>query len=533
MSEDIVAAALRAATYADAIMCQTVTGADAQSRIVEASRKTAIGGDIDLPPDEPHDDWRPIPGFSSSIEKWCPATGETHAHYRVFIDRSSRTPSALWRSNHNGVYQGVRTVTPPGGEYTGYTGPMYSQTHSPGYLGHHETVEEAKAAAEKHFAETYRSPKSVGDYDLDSIMDEHGAPPPPRRGLGDDEDYSRIFDAVRRALRQATAALRRVAFTGDSDWKIDQWGNHECRLENGHVLYCTQVKSRPEVGWQWGIYDRNHPDPEVRASAVRKGGQRWGGDTPDDPQDHLPTAEHARRQAEQEYQKMFPLGTSTGGHKSQIGDSGVDYEKLINPRDDLGDEDYGHIFGMHRRLAAKVSPVNPGVVGRIAAELFPPCPGCNQVAGFDPHPTLPSMVTCRNCKRPMFDEAMNYLIGQMLGDHDRAVRALPETDHPTLGKHGQLSYEDAMAHIDRVLAEGEPGTGEGRHLPETDSLLYEDYHNGPVPEPVQHEVGQCRNCGNSVIKQLGTGRWLDRWHFSPACGTAGTHEVSDHPTSTH
>ena len=32
-------------------------------------------------------------------------------------------------------------------------------------------------------------------------------------------------------------------------------------------------------------------------------------------------------------------------------------------------------------------------------------------------------------------------------------------DHPTLGKHGQLSYEDAMAHIDRVLAEGEPGGG--------------------------------------------------------------------------
>lgn len=121
------------------------------------------------------------------------------------------------------------------------------------------------------------------------------------------------------------AKFRKIAFVHDSDWELNKWGtSFESRLENGHVLFVTgPPRDRPEMGWQWGIYDKNHPDPDIRAYPVRKGGQLWGGESPDDPSDHLPTAEHAKRQAIKNYKQMFPMGTDTGTH-----DSGVDYSDL-------------------------------------------------------------------------------------------------------------------------------------------------------------------------------------------------------------
>lgn len=94
-------------------------------------------------------------------------------------------------------------------------------------------------------------------------------------------------------------------------------------MENGHELYCTTIKSKPEDGWQWGIYDNNQEDPNDRAYPIYRGGQNWGRPEKDEPNDHLPTLEHAHRQAEDHYQKLFPVGTDTGSH-----DSGVDYSDL-------------------------------------------------------------------------------------------------------------------------------------------------------------------------------------------------------------
>lgn len=337
----LIGAALEAARYAEAVM-----------------RRTA-GEDMVLPPDAPHQDWQPRykNDFKPTVRQWHPSFGETHVKYHIYQMGGGRNP-VVWGANHHGTYEGMETVDSPSGAGGSITWPKYTNGYEPDQLGRFRTPEQAQAAAEEHYEQTYKSrPSALGETDIDSIMDQLGAPPPSRRGLGDDEDYGHIFDAARRALRKATAALRRVAFTNDQDWQTDQWGNHECRLENGHVLYCTQIKSRPEMGWQWGIYDRNHPDPEVRANAVRAGGQHWGDSTLDGPRDHLPTAEHAKRQAEEHYKAMYPLGTDTGGHKSPIGDSGLDYESLINPRDDLGDDDYSHIFGMLRQAGWNMADV--------------------------------------------------------------------------------------------------------------------------------------------------------------------------------
>lgn len=126
---------------------------------------------------------------------------------------------------------------------------------------------------------------------------------------------------------------RRVSFTSDGDWKPDRFGQaRECRLENGHVLYCTPIRNQPEDGWQWGIYDNNQEDPNKRACAIAQGGRNWGGFTKSDPHDHLPTFEHARQQVEEYYQRMFPLGASGAGGR----DSGVDYDDIMrNYRDYL------------------------------------------------------------------------------------------------------------------------------------------------------------------------------------------------------
>lgn len=121
-----------------------------------------------------------------------------------------------------------------------------------------------------------------------------------------------------RARHQAEllAAFQRTA--GWADWKVtDEWphlggGAHseEARLENGHRLNVssgTWGSNRPPWRWYWGIYDAD--DNHVIGSGDH------------DPPPHSP--EEARQAAEAAYQKLFPIGTDTGGH-----DSGVDYSDL-------------------------------------------------------------------------------------------------------------------------------------------------------------------------------------------------------------
>lgn len=120
---------------------------------------------------------------------------------------------------------------------------------------------------------------------------------------------------------------------------------HRARLENGHELHAwswddtvTGIgKNGPdEYGWSWAIVDpskypakRSKYEHHQDAHLAGDGGD--GGDY-DDPghTDYIPTLEQAKQQAEQHYQKMFPIGTDTGPH-----DSGVDYSDLNSFKDFL------------------------------------------------------------------------------------------------------------------------------------------------------------------------------------------------------
>jgi hypothetical protein len=170
------------------------------------------------------------------------------------------------------------------------------------------------------------------------------------------------------------------------------------------------------------------------------------------------------------------------------------------------DEDYGHIFGMHARYAAAISGVSDAVRQRIAAELSPPCPDCGQVAGFDEHMVSPRVKVCRNCDYPMTDIGHDDLLEGILRGHDKAVDDLPETDHPNLGKHGQrtakeMSWDDSLDYIDKVLAEGEKGNAQGDFL---DAYYTSGPGAGTLPHhlvPLQHDDDYCPDCERNVAEE--------------------------------
>jgi hypothetical protein len=124
------------------------------------------------------------------------------------------------------------------------------------------------------------------------------------------------------------AAWRRTAF----DWKPDPLSlegteRHRAALENGHVL---AIQHHPDHGWNWTMFAPaghmegiNGGPPTPITELVTGGGARWKGLSGFYSTDHLPTKEHARQQAEEAYQKLYPIGTNTGGH-----DSGTDYSDL-------------------------------------------------------------------------------------------------------------------------------------------------------------------------------------------------------------
>jgi len=131
--------------------------------------------DVVLPPDEPHDDWRPRwPGTNTGTEKWHPPFGETHVKYHIYRGGGGRNP-VVWGVNHHGLHQGMETIEPPSGDYGSITSPRYSLSDEPEQLGRFKTPEKAKAAAEQHYAENYGRPqKSVGDYDINQLMRDQG-----------------------------------------------------------------------------------------------------------------------------------------------------------------------------------------------------------------------------------------------------------------------------------------------------------------------------------------------------------------------
>jgi hypothetical protein len=149
MSDPIVAGALRAARYAQAVL-----------------RRTA--GEI--PPDAPHQDWQRHRG---NALKWHPPYGESHVKYHVYPLGGGKNP-VIWNATHHGIMQGTEAFTGPL-DGTDRKRAVYQHEDEPELLGRFKTPEKAKAAAEKHHAENYGQPKpSLGDYDINQIMRDEG-----------------------------------------------------------------------------------------------------------------------------------------------------------------------------------------------------------------------------------------------------------------------------------------------------------------------------------------------------------------------
>lgn len=86
----------------------------------------------------------------------------------------------------------------------------------------------------------------------------------------------------------------------------------------------------------------------------------------------------------------------------------------------------------------------------------------------------------------MTDIGHDGLLENILRGHDQSIGDLPETDHPNLGKHGGMSYEDTMKLIDDQLAAGEP---EDKSDYSTDHSVG-DYNHQELPplEPWEQEI---------------------------------------------
>lgn len=77
---------------------------------------------------------------------------------------------------------------------------------------------------------------------------------------------------------------------------------------------------------------------------------------------------------------------------------------------------------------------------RTAEVLFPPCEKCGQVAGYENYPWGNGMLWCKNraCQNIVSPKDLAHQFNNLMLQHDLDVSTLPETDHPTRGKHGSL-----------------------------------------------------------------------------------------------
>ena len=141
-------------------------------------RRQAREKDIRIPPDMPHDDWQKRYEGSPTM-RWHPTYGETHVKYHIYRGGGGRNP-IIWGANHHGICQGMETVDPPSGDYGSITLPKYSLGDDPEQLGRFKKPEQAKAAAEQHFAETYGKQSKPGPDYYEQVM---GDLPDPDEGF--------------------------------------------------------------------------------------------------------------------------------------------------------------------------------------------------------------------------------------------------------------------------------------------------------------------------------------------------------------
>ena len=212
-------------------------------RLLGASRRTA-GEDVVLPHDEPHDDWRPRYGDNPKVQKWHPYVGgDTHAKYHIYSLGGGRN-SVVWGANHHGIYQGMeRVYSPLDGDHGSITMPSYSTEHEPEQLGRFRTPEQAKAAAEKHFADTYGRHQKMDGLNLDQMMRDHGDRPRAETGLGEDEDYGHIFGMLRQAGWEMADIIR---LAGDGMSWEDTMRHIDQVLAQGEQTPVRKMRTAPE-----------------------------------------------------------------------------------------------------------------------------------------------------------------------------------------------------------------------------------------------------------------------------------------------
>jgi hypothetical protein len=147
----------------------------------------------------------------------------------------------------------------------------------------------------------------------------------------------------------------------DLAWHVKTETGHVLTLDSPEVMRGAgrEIAARgpdgtSDVGWHWQIHDLNDPDPAIQDyswnnhsnyTAHLKGGLIHAPEHGTDPTvysgDHIPTFDAAAAQAEKAFLERFRGGS---GHQRV---SPVNYEDLVNPRDDL-DGDFGDIFGEGR-----------------------------------------------------------------------------------------------------------------------------------------------------------------------------------------
>lgn len=305
------------------------------------------------------------------------------------------------------------------------------------------------------------------------------------------------------------AARRLTAFDWFRHIDAPDLAYHKAKLENGHELHAWEHHG-PEGGdgWHWAISDPggapdgelsewSHPE-EYGHLAVAGQGAGWikdGGTVVHE--DYIHDLKEAKRQAQEHYKEMFPMGgTGTGGH-----DSGVDYSDLNKfLRDSAlrlakdGDctcwEGYERVPGTEP-CASKSCRKKAGLILDRPDDY-----DSDDFFGLDSRHG-----TCSFCKRP------------------RSSDSGPFCDHGDR-RTAQMSYEDTMKYIDDTLAKGEPEE-------DTSSLIEgigtrwcpacESEAVAPTNSPTWPGEHECNDCGAS---------WMADSPFYLPGNTSGGHRTA-------
>jgi hypothetical protein len=434
---DIVAAALAAVRHADALMPRTAAG-----------------------PDESHTDWRPRWNQPSNVQKWHPPYGETHVKYHVYSAGGGRNP-IIWGATHHGILQDTRTFTGPLSVELNQelTRGVYEHEDDPEQLGRFKTEKKAKEAAEQHYRDNYGTPPKH-DYDIDSIMNDNPqAPAGKKRGLGDDEDYSRIFDAVRRALKKAGLALRRTA--GGFDDLGEQFQDIMKPAEDPRA-------QQPGTAGLWHWYKNQHPERTSPQSLydfatwhdrhIQPGTKQHAYDT-------------AKGEVANDNDGQMPSWTSQWGHSF-----GPDDDDLSSWHDDVGDP-------ANQESRGGIGYSDPQGNHHFQGDPISQPYGYNS-EGFDP------------------DDTQDPFDPRLMG-----ASRLDPADIYRLAGDG-LSYEDTMKMIDKQLSEG-PQNEDPYASPHIECR----YCDGPATHGMKNYVGDefpvCESCLNH--EHLDHGDAVEHW----------------------